>query len=101
MTRKEKIEFLSRYKEIDDEINRFCEESSVWRARVTKITPTYSCLPKGSRQDDKLQSEIEKIMEMEEEINAEIDRLLDAKQAIIKSIRKKMALFDLIPYNYI
>jgi len=40
-------------------------------------------------------------MEMEEEINAEIDRLLDAKQAIIKSIRKKMALFDLIPYNYI
>lgn len=87
MTREEKIEFLSRYKEIDGEINRLCEELSVWRARATKITPTYSDMPKGGQQEDKLQSAIEKIMELEEQIDAEIDRLQDAKRAILKTIR--------------
>lgn len=86
MTREEKIEFLDRYKEIDDEINRLCEELSVWRARATKITPTYSDTPKGSQQENPIQSAIEKIMELEEQINAEIDRLLDTKQAILKAI---------------
>ena len=100
MTREEKIEFLSRYKEIDDEINRLCEELSVWRARVTKITPTYSSLPKGSQQDDKLQSAIEKIMELEQEINAEINVLQKTRKAIVlavctiqdRSLRKLLAL---------
>ena len=100
MTRVEKIEFLSRYKEIDDEINRLCEELSVWRARVTKITPTYSSLPKGSQQDDKLQSAIEKIMELEQEINAEINVLQKTRKAIVlavctiqdRSLRKLLAL---------
>lgn len=86
MTREEKIEFLSRYKEIDGEINRLCEELSVWRARVTKITPTYSSLPKGSHQDDKLQSAIEKIMELEREIDTEIDMLYKEKRTIKRAI---------------
>lgn len=86
MTREEKIEFLSRYREIDNEINRLCEELSVWRARVTKITPTYSSLPRGSQQDDKLQSAIEKIMELEQEIDAEIDMLYKEKRAIKRAI---------------
>ena len=87
MTREEKIEFLSRYKEIDYEINRLCEELSVWRARVTKITPTYSSQPKGGQQEDQLQSAIEKIMELEEQINAEIDSLQKARTDIIKAVR--------------
>lgn len=86
MTREEKIVFLSRYKEIDDEVNRLCEELSVWRARVTKITPTYSSVPKGGQQEDKLQLAVEKIMELEDQIDAEIDRLQDTKQAILKAI---------------
>lgn len=100
MTREEKIEFLSRYKEIDGEINRLCEELSVWRERVTKITPTYSSLPKGGQQDDKLQSAIEKIMELEQEIDAEIDVLQKTRKAIVlavctiqdSSLRKLLAL---------
>lgn len=86
MTREEKIEFLNRYREIDDEINRLCEELSIWRARVTKITPTYSFLPKGDQQDDKLQSAIEKIMELEHEIDAEIDMLYKEKRTIKRAI---------------
>ncbi len=86
MTREEKIEFLSRYKEIDGEINRLCEELSVWRARVTKITPTYSALPKGGQQDDRLQSAIEKIVELEEQINAEIDTLQEARKEITRAV---------------
>jgi len=87
MTRKEKIQFLSRYREIDDEINRLCEELSVWRARATKITPTYSDMPKGSQQDNPIQSAIEKMIALENEINVEIDRLQDTKQSIWKAIR--------------
>ena len=86
MTREEKIEFLSRYKEIDYEINRLCEELSVWRARVTKITPTYSSQPKGGQQEDQLQSAIEKIIELEEQINAEIDVLQETRKEIVRAV---------------
>ena len=86
MTREEKIEFLSRYKEIDYEINRLCEELSVWRARVTKITPTYSSQPKGGQQEDQLQSAIEKIIELEQEIDAEVDMLYKEKREIQRAI---------------
>ncbi len=87
MTREEKIEFLSRYKEIDDEINRLCEELSVWRARATKITPIYSDMPKGSQQENPIQTAIEKIIALENEINAEIDELQKARTEIIAAVR--------------
>lgn len=108
MTREEKIEFLSRYREINDEINRLCEELSVWRARVTKITPTYSSLPKGSQQNDKIQSAVEKIMELEQEIDAEIDMLYKEKRKIKhailtvkdKTLRKLLLLKYICKDNY-
>ena len=87
MTREEKIEFLSRYKEIDEEITRLCEEQSVWRLRATKITPTYSDMPKGGQQDDKIQSAVEKIISLEHEIDAEIDALQKARAEIIMAVR--------------
>jgi hypothetical protein len=87
MTREEKIEFLSRYLEIDEEINRLCSELSMWRARATKITPTYSDMPKGGQQENSIQSAIEKIIVLEQEINVEIDHLQDTRQSIWKAIR--------------
>ncbi len=75
MTREEKIEFLSRYKEIDNTIDRKLDELSMWKARRLNITPTYSDMPKGGQQDDKIQSAVEKIMMLEEDINADIDEL--------------------------
>lgn len=87
MTREEKIEFLSRYKEIDEEITRLCEEQSVWRLRATKITPTYSDMPRGGQQDDAIQSAIEKIIALELEINAEINELQMARAEIILAVR--------------
>ena len=86
MTREEKIEFLSRYKEIDNTIDRKLDELSMWKARRLNITPTYSDMPKGGQQDDKIQSAIEKIMSLEEDINADIDELEKTRVEIVRVI---------------
>ena len=86
MNRQEKVEFLNRYKDLDDAIDQKCDEMSMWRARATKITPTYSDMPKGGQQGDKIQSAVEKMYEVEREIDSDIDRLIIIKRDIIKAI---------------
>lgn len=86
MTRQEKIRFLSRYIEIDEDINRLYSELSMWRERATKITPTYSDMPKGGEQEDKIQSAVEKIISLEREIDSEIDVLVKARDEIVMAV---------------
>ena len=86
MTREEKIEFLSRYKEIDNTIDRKLDELSMWKARRLNITPTYSDMPKGGQQDDKIQSAVEKIMMLEQDIDATIDELEKTRIEIERAI---------------
>ena len=47
MTNKDKKAWLKRYSAIDRQIKNKTDELSMWRSRATKITPTYSGLPKG------------------------------------------------------
>ena len=86
MTNQEKIKFLSRYKTIDRRIQAKCDEKSMWMARATKITPTLSDMPKGGQQENKVETSVEKIMEIEKEIDTEIDELCLVKQQIKASI---------------
>lgn len=87
MTSQEKIKFLERYKNIDRQIQAKCDEKSVWMSRATKITPTLSDMPKGSEQENKIETAVEKIMLIESEINAEIDELLIVKTEVKAAIQ--------------
>ena len=86
MTSQDKIEYLKRYKDIDRRIQAKCDEKSVWMARATKITPTFSDMPKGGQQENKLEATIEKITEIEGEIDSEIDKLLIVKSEVKAAI---------------
>lgn len=86
MTSQDKIEYLKRYKDIDRRIQAKCDEKSVWMARATKITPTFSEMPKGGQEESKIEAAIEKIMEIDSEINDEIDELLIVKSEVKAAI---------------
>ena len=84
MTNRDKIIFLKRFIILDREIDRKVEEIVKWRARLGKVTPTLSLQPggggsiyKGSDADI-----INKIVDLEQEVNKDIDRLIDIRQQI-------------------
>lgn len=87
MTNKDKKAWLKRYSAIDRQIKNKTDELSMWRSRATKITPTYSGLPKGGG-GDRIQTAVDNICRLEDEINAEIDRLIITRTEINEAIAK-------------
>lgn len=83
----EKMRFLGQYKAIDSAINQKCEEVAMWRSRATKITASNSPMCIGGNKDDRIQLAVEKIIEIETEINEEIDALINIKARIIEAIK--------------
>ncbi|HCM24092.1 MAG TPA: hypothetical protein DHW78_07205 [Ruminococcaceae bacterium] len=81
-----KIDWLNRYRKLDKEVDRKCDELSRWRSRATKITPALTGMPGGGVAGDRVQDAVEKIVALEGEINAEIDRLLQVRGEIEKAI---------------
>ena len=86
MTSQEKIKWLSRCKDIDRKIQSKCDEVSVWMSRATKITSTISDMPKGGQQENKTETTVEKIMQIDAEINREIDELVKIKVEVKSAI---------------
>ena len=104
LTNQEKIQYLSRHKNLDRRIERKCEELSRWRERATKITPTLSDTPKSpSSGADSIQTAVEHIIELESEINADIDQLTDTRREISEAIQtvKDEKLQLLLEYRYV
>ncbi len=87
MTNKDKKAWLKRYSAIDRQIKNKTDELAMWRSRATKITPTYSGLPKGGG-GDRIQTAVDNICRLEDEINAEIDRLIITRAEINEAIAK-------------
>lgn len=88
MTSQEKKAYLSRYRKADQEIGRLCEELSRWRSRALKITPVLSQEPAGGREDgNQVETAVEKIIALEEQISAQIDALLEIKQEVVEAIK--------------
>lgn len=102
MTNQEKKAYLKRYRQINEEINRKMEELEMWHARATKITTSYSDLPKGTG-EDKIQLAVDKIWEIDNQINEDIDLLYDMKKKIEKAINTvpNQTLQRLLRYRYI
>lgn len=82
-------DYLGQAYRIDQRINSKLEQVGSLRALATKATSTFSDTPpSGSRNVQSMESVIVKIVDLEQEINADIDTLVDLKREIIGVIKQ-------------
>lgn len=77
-----KIRYLSRYRRMSKRIDRLLEEQSRWREMALKITPVLSQTPGGGESGSPIERPMDKVLEIDEEINQEIDELQIVRQEI-------------------
>lgn len=78
----QKIRYLSRYRRLNQHIDRLLEEQSRWRERALKITPTLSQAPGGGGSGSPIERPMDKVLEIDIEINREIDEMQIARKEI-------------------
>ena len=99
----QKIRYLSRYRRLNQRIDRLLEEQSRWRERALKITPTLSQAPGGGGSGSPIERPMDKVLEIEKEVDREIDEL----QIVRKEIRAALNQLEdenlklLMEYRYI
>ena len=82
-------EYLSQAYRIDQRINSKLEQVSSLRELAVKATSTLSdTYSSGNGNKQKMEGVIVKIIDLENEIDEEIDRLVDLKQEIVSLIKK-------------
>lgn len=89
MNHAEKVAYLSQYKQMDAEIDRKIHEVDVWKRRTAGLEP-----------DDRAQVRVIRLLRS---INDEIDRLVDFRESLRRSIAKldDRVLRTLLEYRYI
>lgn len=102
MTNQEKIRWLGQYRKSDLSINRKVEEISRWRERAEKITPSLTGMPQDGG-EDKIQSAVDHIWELQQEVNRDIDDLIMLRRSIEEAIAsvENETLRILLEYRYI
>ena len=81
-------EYLGQAYRLDQRINSKLEQVLSLRELTTKATATMSDMPGGgSRNVYKMQDIIGKIVDLENEINADIDQLVDLKREMVAVIK--------------
>ena len=86
MDSQEKKHWLQRYAKLDRAIDQKIGEAARMRARAEKVTTTFSDLPKAPGHANSREDTYVKLIEMEQEINAEIDKLADMREEIEAAI---------------
>lgn len=82
-------EYLSQAYRIDQRINSKLEQIASLRELSTKATSTLSeAPPSGTRNVHSMQSIIDKMIDLEAEINQDIDTLVDLKREIMTRIKQ-------------
>ena len=104
MTNKDKIKYLKRYITLDREIEHKLREIDHWRAKLTRIMPVYTTEPKGGGSiRGKTENIIAKIVDLEKEIDADVDRLISIRdniKAIIEAVEDDRERL-LLQYRYL
>lgn len=102
MTNQEKKEYLLGYQYLNQRINRLLLEQQQWRELATRVSPNLSGMPRGGGRGG-AQEAISKIVDLETEINAEIDKLVEKRKEIEGIIRmvEDSTLRTLLEYRYI
>jgi DNA-directed RNA polymerase specialized sigma subunit len=102
-TSQDKIAYLSRYKAVDKRIEQELEELAKWDCRATKVTPTYSDMPKGGETSDKIQTAVEEM----DEIRMELQSDLQESRIIMRGVKEAIktveddTLKNVLLYRYI
>ena len=78
----QKIRYLSRYQRLNQRIDRLLEEQSRWREKAMRITPVLSPVPGGGGSGSPIERPMDKVLEIDAEINREIDELQIVRQEI-------------------
>jgi DNA-directed RNA polymerase specialized sigma subunit len=103
-TNQDKIKYLKRYVILDREIDRKLEEVARLRSKLTRIMPIYSTEPKGGGSiRGKTEGIIAKIVDLEKEIDADVDRLISIRdniKAIIEAVEDDRERL-LLQYRYL
>lgn len=82
-------DFLSQAYRIDQRINSKLEQIQSLRELATKATATLNDSPvSGTRNVHSMSDIIDKMIDLENEINADIDRLVDLKREIVTVIKR-------------
>lgn len=104
VTNQDKIKYLKRFSLLDKEIDRKLEEVAYWRGRLEQVTSIASATPKGGGSIYcKTESIVAKIVDLEQEINRDIDRLVGLREnikniiAAVEDDRERL----LLQYRYI
>ena len=82
----EKKVLLQEYRKLDGRINRALDEKRRWEELAVRISPVYSDMPRGGGNGDKLTEAVQRIVDLEAEIDRDIDRLVDLRQWIERNI---------------
>lgn len=98
-----KIRYLSRYRRLNQRIDRLLEEQSRWREMALKITPVLSQTPGGGESGSPIERPMDKVLEIDVEINREIDELQIVRQEIRAALNQleDESLKLLMEYRYI
>ncbi len=81
-------ERLKSYREIDLKINSLCDELEHWKAVATKMTPSSRQGGRSNTANDKVGLAVAKIIDLENSINEEIDKLINLREEIVAMIRE-------------
>ena len=84
----QKIQYLSRYRRLNARIDRLLEEKSRWRERALKITPTLSQAPGGGGSGSPIERPMDKVLEIEKEVDREIDEMQIARREIRETLNQ-------------
>lgn len=94
---------LREYRNILREIERIEDELATWQARAEKCTTSFSAVPGGGGDGDKIQVAVEQMDAIREKLNARLVKLTDARdnaERIIKSV-SDLRLRLILEYRYI
>lgn len=72
---KAKIEYLERYKLLEKEVARLCDEYARWMERATVLSPTITDMPKGGGQSDPVQRAVIAMCDLGADIGKKMDAL--------------------------
>lgn len=98
-----KIEYLSRYQKLGKRIKQLNEERAVWLSKACKVSQTLSDMPKAKNASQGISGEIERYIEISNEITQELKELHRLRREIRAAICgvKDDTLQTLLLYRYI
>lgn len=104
VTNRDKIKYLKRYINLDREIERKLEEVARLRSKLTRVTEVFTAEPKGGGSIyGKTEEILAKIVDLENEIDVDIDRLVairDGIKTIIEAVEDDRERL-LLQYRYL